>query len=159
MSHQFSVKWLNSSNENPTQLLMRRDFMQQFIKPEQQSCDQKVMWSAFNSLVLCIYTELDHHYFSSLQWHHNGCNGIWNHQPCDCLPNHLFRHRSKKTSKLRATGLCAGISPVTSGEFPAETASNEENVSIWWPHHVMAFYLMGAKPVPEPLLIYCQGNP
>ena len=30
--------------------------------------------------------------------------------------DHL-RHRSKKTSKLRDTGLCAGNSPVT-GEFP-----------------------------------------
>ena len=27
------------------------------------------------------------------------------------LLNRLFRHRSKKTSKLRVTGLCAGISP------------------------------------------------
>ena len=34
-----------------------------------------------------------------------------NHQPPDCLLNHLFRRRSKKTSKLRVTGLCAGNSP------------------------------------------------
>ena len=47
----------------------------------------------------------------------------------------LFRRRSKKTSKLRVTGLCAGNSPVT-GEFTAEMASNAENVSIWWRHHV-----------------------
>ena len=32
---------------------------------------------------------------------------------------------SKKTSKLRVTGLCAGISQVI-GEFPAQRASNEE---------------------------------
>ena len=38
--------------------------------------------------------------------------------------------RSKKTSKLRVTGLCAGNSPVT-GEFPAQMASNVENVFIW----------------------------
>ena len=42
--------------------------------------------------------------------------------------------RSKKTAKLRVTGLCAGNSPVT-GEFPAQRASNAENVSIWWRHH------------------------
>ena len=42
--------------------------------------------------------------------------------------------RSKKTSKLRVTGLCARNSPVT-GEFPAQMASNAENVSIWWRHH------------------------
>ena len=43
----------------------------------------------------------------------------------------------KKTSKLRVTGLCAGNSPET-GEFPAQMASNAENVSIWWCHHALA---------------------
>ena len=41
----------------------------------------------------------------------------------------------RKTSKLCVTGLCEGNSPVT-GEFPTQRASNEENVSIWWRHHV-----------------------
>ena len=35
----------------------------------------------------------------------------------------------KKISKLRVTGLCAGNSPAA-GEFPAQMASNAENVSI-----------------------------
>ena len=69
-----------------------------------------------------------------LQWHHNGRNGVSNHQPHHCLLNPLFRRRSKKTSKLHITGLCAGNSPVT-GEFPAQMASDAENVSIWWRHH------------------------
>ena len=56
-------------------------------------------------------------YYHSLQWCHNGCSGVSNHQPHDCLLNHLFRRRSKKTSKLRVTGLCVGNSPVT-GELP-----------------------------------------
>ena len=68
------------------------------------------------------------------QWRHNEHDGVSNHQPYDCLLNRLFRHRSKKTSKIRATGHCAGNSPVT-GEFPAQMASNAENVSIWWRHH------------------------
>ena len=42
----------------------------------------------------------------------------------------------KKTLKLCVTGLCVGNSPVT-GEFPAQMASNAENVSIWWRHHVL----------------------
>ena len=71
----------------------------------------------------------------SLQWYHNERDVVSNHQPHDCLLNCLFRRRSKKTSKLHATGLCAGNSPVT-GEFPAQMASNVENVSIWWNHHV-----------------------
>ena len=50
------------------------------------------------------------------------------------LLNRLFRRRTKKTSKPRVTGLCVGNSPVT-GEFPAQMASNAENVSIWWRHH------------------------
>ena len=76
--------------------------------------------------------------YISLQWRHNGRDSVSNHQPHDCLRNHLFRRRSKniknKTSKLRVNGLCVGNSPGT-GEFPAQMASNAENVSIWWRHH------------------------
>ena len=46
-----------------------------------------------------------------LQWRHNGHNGVSNHQPHGCLLNRLFRRRSKKTSKLRVTGLYVGNSP------------------------------------------------
>ena len=70
----------------------------------------------------------------SSQWRHNEQDGVSNHQPHDCLLN----RRSKKTSKTRVTGLCAGYSPVT-GEFSAQRASNAENVSIWWRHHVIWF--------------------
>ena len=69
-----------------------------------------------------------------LRWRHNGHDSVSNHQPHRCLLNRLFGCRSKKTSKLRVTGLCAGNSPGT-GEFPAQMASNAENVSIWWRHH------------------------
>ena len=57
----------------------------------------------------------------------------------DCLVNGLLRRRSKKTSKLRVTGLCEGNSPVT------QWTSNAENVPIWWRHHM------------SPLLWYSQG--
>ena len=69
----------------------------------------------------------------TLLWRRNGRDGVSNHQPHDCLLNRLFRRR-EKTSKLRVTGLCEGNSPAT-GEFPAQRASNAENVSIWWRHH------------------------
>ena len=72
--------------------------------------------------------------FLTLQWRHNGRDSVSNHQPRECLLNRLIRCRSKKTSKLRVTVLCAGNSPET-GEFPAQRASNAENVSIWWRHH------------------------
>ena len=70
----------------------------------------------------------------SLQWPHNDDDVVSNNQPYDCLLNRLFRRRTKKTSKLRVTGLCVGNSPVT-GEIPAQRVSNAENVSIWWRHH------------------------
>ena len=72
----------------------------------------------------------------SLRWRHNERDSVSNHQPHDCLLNRLFGRRSKKTSKLRVTGLCAGNSPGT-GEFPAQMASYAENVVIWWRHHVL----------------------
>ena len=73
----------------------------------------------------------------TLQWRHNGNDGVSNHQPCDCLLNRLFRRRSKKTSKLRVTGLCGGDftgdrwipctkGPVTRKIFPFD------DVIIWW---------------------------
>ena len=70
----------------------------------------------------------------TLQWRHNGHSGVSNHQPHDCFLNLLFRRKSKETSKPRVTGLCVGDSPM-SVEFPAQMASNAENVSIWWRHH------------------------
>ena len=80
----------------------------------------------------------------ALQWHQNGRDGVSNHQRRDCLLNRLFRRRSKKIPKLRLIGLCAGNSPLT-GEFPAQRASNAENVSIWWGHHGMMGPTMSAR--------------
>ena len=92
-------------------------------------------------MILILYLNLDtttpvgecHYRFAptctqggSLQWRHNGRDGVSNHQPHHCLLKRLFWRRSKKTSKLRVTGLC---------EFPAQGVSNAENVSIWWRHH------------------------
>ena len=73
-------------------------------------------------------------YNVTLHWRHNEHDGVSNHHHDDCLLNRLFRHRSRKTSKLRVTGLCEGNSAVI-GEFPAQRASTAENVSIWWRHH------------------------
>ena len=48
----------------------------------------------------------------------------------------VYSGADKKISKLRVTGLCVGNSPGT-GEFPAQMASNAENVSLWWRHYVL----------------------
>ena len=47
----------------------------------------------------------------TLHRRHNDHDGVSNHQPYGCLLNRLFGRRSKKTSKLCVTGLCAGNSP------------------------------------------------
>ena len=58
----------------------------------------------------------DRDYPCALHWRHNYHDDVSNHQPYSCLLNRLFRRRSKKTSKLRVTGLCVRNSagPVTS---------------------------------------------
>ena len=83
----------------------------------------------------------------SSQWRHNGGDGVSNHRRLDCLPNRLFRRRSKKTSKPRVTGLCEGNSPVT-GEFPAQSASNTEK----------SFHLMISAWMSSILLFYSQSH-
>ena len=50
-------------------------------------------------------------FIDTLHWRHNDHDGVSNHQPHGCLLHRIFGRRSKKTSKLRVTGLCAGNSP------------------------------------------------
>ena len=57
------------------------------------------------------------HGLFTLEWRHNGHDGVSNHQPHHYWIIRLFRRRAKKTPKLRVTGLCARNSLVT-GEFP-----------------------------------------
>ena len=70
--------------------------------------------SAFNCVIL---DKCSSRLLMPLRCRRNGRYSVSNHQPRDCLLNRLFRHRSKKTPKLRVAGLCAGNSPET-GEFP-----------------------------------------
>ena len=88
-------------------------------------CVTRPQW--VNSFHCCIFQV-------SLQWRHNERDNVSHHQPYDCLVNRLFGRISRKTLKLRVTGLCVGSSPET-GEFPTQMASNAENASIWWLHH------------------------
>ena len=67
-------------------------------------------------------------HFFALQWRRNERDGVSNHRRFDGLLNCLFRRGSKKTSKLRVSGLCEGIhrwpvnsphkGPVTPRMFP-----------------------------------------
>ena len=82
----------------------------------------------------------------TLQWRHNGHDGVSNHLPHDCLLNHLFRRRSKETSKLRVTCLCvwrihwASVNslhkwPVTLKMFPFD-----DIIMINWTEIVLKIY-------------------
>ena len=66
---------------------------------------------------------------TTLEWRHNELDGVWNHQRLDCLLNRLFRRKSKKTSKLRVTGLCDG-NPLVTGGFPSQRASDAVGVKV-----------------------------
>ena len=68
----------------------------------------------------------------TLQWHHNECDGISAASWLFAQP--FVQAQIKGTAKLHVTGFCEGNLPVT-GEFPAQRASNMENVFIWWHHH------------------------
>ena len=48
---------------------------------------------------------------ATLRWRQNGRDSVSNNQLRHCLLSLLFGRRSKKTSKLRVTGLCVGNSP------------------------------------------------
>ena len=61
--------------------------------------------------VSCCWDDTSEVPVKPLHWRHNDHDGVSNHQPHGCLLNRLFGRRSKKTSKLRVTGLCAGNSP------------------------------------------------
>ena len=106
----------------------------------------------------------------------NGMTSRWAQwrlkSPASRLFTQLFIHKSKKTSKLRVTGICEGNSPVT-GEFHAQRSSN----FIWRRHHeisikfslkfdrqgpsnnipvlvqIMAWRRPGDKPLSEPMLV------
>ena len=55
------------------------------------------------------------HNMTSLQWRYNERDDVSYNRQLDCLLNHFFSCRSKKTSKLRITGLCEGYPLVTDG--------------------------------------------
>ena len=59
----------------------------------------------YNYAMESIFISWRHHDLA-LHWRHNDRDGVSSHQPHGCLLNHLFRRRSKKTSKLHVTGLC-----------------------------------------------------
>ena len=115
-SHWFDIKYLSNRWSS---LKMTDKIATNLVTLHMLNCKAHLIYSDFIfthlkktvsgiKILDCIWTSL---------WWHNEGGGVLNHQPHDCLLNRLFRRRSKKTSKLLVTGLCAGDSPVT-GETP-----------------------------------------
>ena len=78
-------------------------------------------------------------YASTLQSRHNKRVCVSNHQPHDCLLKRLFKAQIKDNIKApRHWHECGNLS--VTGEFPAQSACNKENVSIWWRHHDLEPY-------------------
>ena len=74
----------------------------------------------------------------ALQWRHNERDGVSNHQPPDCLFSRLFKAQIKHQRPTNIKAPChwpLWVEFTGTGEFPAQRASNAENVSIWWRHH------------------------
>ena len=104
----------------------------------QETCCWKLAMIRQWSGVLPPYAEsfrTQHMFSISIQWRHNEHDGATNHQPHECL----LKVRIKENIKAPRHWPLWGNSSV-SGEFPAQRASNAENVSIWWRHHYIQFY-------------------
>ena len=113
--------------------------------PVTRKDDHEYRWYVAGSMQAYDNHKVSH---QALRWRHNDHDGVSNHQPHGCLLNRLFRHRSRKTSKFRVTGLCAGNSPVT-GEFPHK-----------WPvtRKMFPFYDVIMKVVYKILFIHIQTS-
>ena len=72
----------------------------------------------------------------TLQWRHKERDCFSNHRRLNCLLNSLSR-RIEENIKAQLHWSLWGDLPVTDG-FPSQRASNRQNVSIWWRHHVHA---------------------
>ena len=89
----------------------------------------------------------------ALQWRHNDHDGVSNYQPHSCLLNRFFGRRSKKTPKLRVTGLWAGNSPgpvnsphkwpVTRKMFPLDDVIMELVNFCFSKYHITSFSRYG----------------
>ena len=72
---------------------------------------------------------------TSLQWRHNVRGGVSNHQPHDCIYSTVYSGADQRKHQSSASLAFVWVNSPMTGEFPAQRASNAENVSIWWRHH------------------------
>ena len=102
-----------------------------------------------NLCFLCSTLCIKLHIGNSLQRHHNTRDGVSNHQHHDCSLDCLFRRRSKKTLKLRGSGLCAWNSvnsphksPVTWKMFPFDDVIIRNFMQCNWRHAELQYIII-----------------
>ena len=86
----------------------------------------KAKWFRFCPLIYQAAPKL------SLQWRHNGRDGV-SITGVSIVYSTVCSDADQR--KHQSSASLEGNSPITS-EFPSQWASNAENVSIWWRHHV-----------------------
>ena len=100
------------------------------------------------TVLMLVTVEVAAALMATLQWRHNGRDDVSNHRHLDGSINRLVRCRSKKTSKLRVTGLCEGNSPhkgsITRKIFPFDVIvkcadSSRETVTVAMLHFFVIF--------------------
>ena len=62
------------------------------------------------------------------KWRHNERHGVSNHRYLDCLLNRLLKRISKTHQSSASLAFVSG--------FRSQRASDGENVSLWWRHHI-----------------------
>ena len=109
---------------------IRGDLTELCLLPLAEPIRKMISWTTQRFAKYTVYA-LFWIYVLALRWRHNERDGVSNHRRIHSLPSGCFRRRSKKTSKLRVTGLCA--------------ANYAENASIWWCHHGLFSYIFHAN--------------
>ena len=103
--------WLTMAIHKNVIILCNRQFMWLYFWHYREFPTQRASNMENVSIWWCHHDPGQDFQNMSLQWRYNDHDGVSNHQPHHCLLNRLFRRRSRKTSKLRVTGLCVGNSP------------------------------------------------
>ena len=106
----FNLAWVNACKSHMHRILLsQKENIVRIIVGVQPRCHTDPMFSQMKLLKPIKFMNIL--LVVPLRWRHNGRPGVSNHWPHDCLLNRLYSRRSKKTWKLRVTGLCVRKSP------------------------------------------------
>ena len=137
----FPVRYTASNNKNIFSTRWRVLLCQEQVSKVGASIFiQQYMWNIY---VYILVPTLDTCFWHNtpvmlyaLQWRHNERDGVSNHRRLHCLFNCWFRRKSKTNQSFASLTFGQEFTGSVTGKFSAQTASNAENASVWWRHHV-----------------------